>query len=379
VRAQRLLPSVIAISFLASTHLASQAPQTRAGFWLAGGIGVGGFAWQCDGCSHERHDALSWSLRLGWTPTKSLLLGFEGIGSSLAVGGASIRPGYMALTAYWYPNTSGLFLKGGLGDGFHFRKTTTARLERDGGALVLGTGYDVRVGRKISITPMLSLWRSARANLRTDSSIIETGFRSSGAALDVGVTFHSLLGAKNPPIDRPQIRRGFWLGFGYGGGTIAWQCDGCSNQNHGAGSFVLRLGGTVSKKVLLGVELIGSSPRAAGPLETFGPDSQFQGVTATYTAFTAYWYPDADGGLFLKSGVGTSSYRQQTGSSTAASHAGVIQVGAGYDIRVGEMASLTPMLSLWASSKGDLKDGSTTVATGLRHNGATFQLGVTFH
>jgi hypothetical protein len=43
------------------------------------------------------------------------------------------------------------------------------------------------------------------------------------------------------------------------------------------------------------------------------------------------------------------------------------------------MLSLTPMLTLWGSTKTALSDGASTVATGLRHTGAMFDLGVTMH
>ena len=53
--------------------------------------------------------------------------------------------------------------------------------------------------------------------------------------------------------------------------------------------------------------------------------------------------------------------------------------GGGYDIRVGQKISITPMLSFWGSNKSDLEDNGTTVETGFRHTGATIQLGITFH
>jgi len=377
VRARLLPPAVIAISLLAFTTLASQSPQYRAGFWLGAGFGVGGFVWQCDGCSHESHGASRLSFRFGWTPTKNLLLGLEGNGTAIEAGE---NAGYAAFTAYWYPNAArGLFVKAGVGPGVFVRKTSTARAESWSGALVVGAGYDFRVGRKISITPVLSIWRSTRATLSTDSSTLETGLRHAGATLDVGVTFHSLFGGKNPPVEHPQTRRGFWLGFGFGGANIAWQCDGCSNQNRGAASFFLGLGATVSKKVLLGAELTTAAP--GFPLgEPIGPpDSLLEEVRVTHVALTAYWYPGAAGGFFLKGGVGASRFLQTTDGAGLTSSAGAILVGTGYDIRVGSMVSVTPMLTLWGSTKADLKDGSTTVATGLRHAGATFLLGITFH
>ena len=51
-------------------------------------------------------------------------------------------------------------------------------------------GYDWRVGRKISISPMLTLWSSTKADLRDNDVTVDTGFRHGGANLQVGITFH---------------------------------------------------------------------------------------------------------------------------------------------------------------------------------------------
>src|SRR6266508_4232222 len=92
---------------------------------------------------------------------------------------------------------------------------------------------------------------------------------------------------------RPQTREGFWISFGVGQGNLRWECDGCATQDHGGPTGFIRLGGTPSKKVLLGAEMNGWS-LDIGAAE----------ITALTTTFTVYWYPSATGGLFLKGGVG---------------------------------------------------------------------------
>jgi hypothetical protein len=167
---------------------------------------------------------------------------------------------------------------------------------------------------------------------------------------------------------RPQIREGFWIGFGLGQGNLNWKCDSCVAQDHGGPTGFLRLGGTLSQKVLLGAEL-----------NFWSLDFGATEITAGYTAFTAYWYPSATGGLFLKGGFGGAIYTRQTGTAEATSKGGAIVLGGGYDIRVGRKISITPMLSFWGSNKADLTDNGTTVETGFRHTGGTIQLGITFH
>ena len=167
---------------------------------------------------------------------------------------------------------------------------------------------------------------------------------------------------------RPQTREGFWISFGVGQGNLRWECDGCATQDHGGPTGFLRLGGTPSKKVLLGAEMNGWS-LDIGAAE----------ITALTTTFTVYWYPSATGGLFLKGGVGAGVYDRTSASTDAHSTSGAIQLGGGYDIRVGQKISITPMLTVWGSGKADLKDGSTTLNTGFRHSGGTIQVGITFH
>lgn len=172
----------------------------------------------------------------------------------------------------------------------------------------------------------------------------------------------------NLAAQRPQTREGFWISFGVGWGNLSWECDGCPSQDHGGPTGFLRLGGAPSQKVLLGAEFNGWSL-------DIGPAN----ITAGYSAFTVYWYPSATGGLFIKGGLGGGVYSRDNGTSEATSTSGAILLGAGYDIRVGRKISLSPMLTLWSSSKADLKDNGATLDTGFRHSGGTLQVGITFH
>src|SRR2546428_8568903 len=50
----------------------------------------------------------------------------------------------------------------------------------------------------------------------------------------------------------PQTREGFWIGFGFGYGSRHETCTGCGSTNDGGVTGFLKLGGTLSKNVLLG-------------------------------------------------------------------------------------------------------------------------------
>src|ERR1044072_3591184 len=154
-----------------------------------------------------------------------------------------------------------------------------------------------------------------------------------GCLLSVCVLAIWLVACTTLPAQRPQVRKGFWANLGFGLDNVAWQCDGCPKHSHGSRSLVLRVGWTLNKKALLGVELNGS---VIGPVPSF--DSLDLQVRANVATIAVSWYPSAAGGLFLKAGVGRSrwsSNREQGTSTNAESAAGAILVGAGYDLRVG--------------------------------------------
>lgn len=130
----------------------------------------------------------------------------------------------------------------------------------------------------------------------------------------------------------PQTRQGFWFNGGLGYGSLG--CQDCSGRE-GSLSGGIALGGTVSRKLLLG----------AG---TNGWTKSENGATLTVATLTALmrFYPSATGGFFLLGGLGVGQVRAEVsgfGGSASASETGFgAIVGLGYDIRVGQNVSLTP-------------------------------------
>ena len=62
------------------------------------------------------------------------------------------------------------------------------------------------------------------------------------------------------PLDaqRPQVRRGFWIGLGAGSGTAGVSCDTCSARGRETAlGYYIKLGGTLSPRLLLGGEIDG--------------------------------------------------------------------------------------------------------------------------
>jgi hypothetical protein len=163
--------------------------------------------------------------------------------------------------------------------------------------------------------------------------------------------------------------RGFWIGFGLGGGVNL--SEGLDGQQLGGGGFYFRLGGTPSQKVLLGFESIGWARELNGATVGRGNGS-----------FVMQFYPSERGGAFLKGGVGFSTISRATVSgntTTATSESGFgLTLGAGWDVRLGRNIYLVPNLDLllqWFSAQNDPVLGPIPGNNSI----LLFTLGLTWH
>jgi hypothetical protein len=175
-----------------------------------------------------------------------------------------------------------------------------------------------------------------------------------------------VMGQQEPRgLEPAPVHRGFWVGFGLGGGTNL--ADFADEARAGVGAYV-RLGGTVSQALLLGGELIGWGREINGATFSEG------GLTAV-----AIYYPMRTG-VFLKGGAGFSGWSIESsfGSTTTTHTAGgfAATAGLGYDLRVGRNLFLTPNLDcLYHSLESD-----NTVFTDIGPGTVLlFTLGLTWH
>jgi hypothetical protein len=149
--------SALLTVLLASTAFAQQA-QTRQGFWIGGGLGYGSMGMSCEGCGDlGREGAPSAYLALGGTLRENILLGVETNAWSKSESGARLTMTNISGAVYWYPmTTAGLFVKGGAG----FSALDSGFGGGTSGFGILGgVGYDVRVGRNLSVTPVANWFR----------------------------------------------------------------------------------------------------------------------------------------------------------------------------------------------------------------------------
>ena len=140
---------------VAVSTAAAQRPQTRQGFWISGGPAWGSLDLACSGCETDRESGLTMLLAMGGTPRPGLLLGGQLEGWAKEIGGVDLTVGHLSGVVYWYPRpAAGLFLKGGAGIAVYSVDAGPLGDEEDSGlGLHAGVGYDIRVGRNLSITP----------------------------------------------------------------------------------------------------------------------------------------------------------------------------------------------------------------------------------
>jgi hypothetical protein len=181
-------------------------------------------------------------------------------------------------------------------------------------------------------------------------------YLSRGVAL---ATVLLLLGTSAVAAQKPQTRKGFWIGFGFGWGSYGISCDACGGLGRESSyTGLLKMGGTVNPHLLLGGETVGWSKSEGGNT-----------ITAGNVTFNAYYYPKPAGGLFLNGGVGFSRAEVSGGGSSDGSTGPGLTLGAGYDLRVGTNLSIVPNLQ-WVYGHPE---------SGFSHNFYHFGLGVTFH
>jgi hypothetical protein len=166
--------ALVAVPVAAQPDVPANNKHARQGFWFNAGLGFGSLG--CDNCDGQRETGLSGGLSLGGTISDRFLIGVGTSGFSKSVDGDTFSVGTLDARVRFYPSrTNGFFLTGGIGLG-----TMSFVGERETGlGLILGLGYDIRVGRNVSVTPFWSGF--AMRNSNVDANVGQLG---------VGVTIH---------------------------------------------------------------------------------------------------------------------------------------------------------------------------------------------
>jgi hypothetical protein len=169
---------------------------------------------------------------------------------------------------------------------------------------------------------------------------------------------------------RPNTRTGFWIGFGFGDGSVGSDCTSCGNDRTSGFSGHLRLGGTLSRSVLLGGETNGWFHSSGGVDENLG-----------FATFVAMFYPSARGAFYIKVGVGGMTYTADDGFDRITATAPAGSVGVGYEFRMGSNVSLAPFLNVLGTSAASFKINGLTATSDeeITVNMVQFGLGIVWH
>ena len=193
----KLTTTLLGLSLLCgSTARAQSYPQTRDGFTISFGVGVGSAGVTCDGCDTDRETAPALYLRLGGAVRPNLILGGEVNGWSKTVEDsgdeAEVTVATVNFIAQWYPQpTGGFFVDGGLGVGSMNVKVrvpgiATISDKTTGLGYQVGAGYDIRLTRNFSLTPYATFFGTAGGKVESTDDKIDANV----AQVGLGFTWH---------------------------------------------------------------------------------------------------------------------------------------------------------------------------------------------
>jgi hypothetical protein len=169
---------------------------------------------------------------------------------------------------------------------------------------------------------------------------------------------------------RPQTREGVNISFGFGGGSAGIDCSGCETKRQSGTLFYFNVGGTINRYLTLGGELNG-----------FGYSSQNEDDTIGSLMVVAHFYPAPATGFFLAGGAGLTSLSldNHVDQINVSSTGGGVQIGAGYDIRLGHNFSLTPYASFVQGFAGKARVNDVSTSETVKPNYGQIGLGFTWH
>jgi hypothetical protein len=187
----RVIMLATALALCGATVGTAQKPQIRKGFWIAFGLGYGSADITCDGCTGSREGGGVGHIRLGGTLNQQLLLGGDITGWTKEESGATVSLGSVSFIAQYYPmEQGGLFVKGGAGFSTIMLEAGGDNASGESFGLSAGIGYDIRVGRNVSITPIADFLFGGSRDIQYSGTTIASGVGMNVFTVGLGVTFH---------------------------------------------------------------------------------------------------------------------------------------------------------------------------------------------
>jgi len=170
-----------------------------------------------------------------------------------------------------------------------------------------------------------------------------------------------------------QARDGFWFGAALGSGWARVSCNICQGTNRRGLSGTLRLGGGVSRAVLIGAEVA-----AWWATIDSGADTVHQSLAAFSAA--AFWYPSRRRPLYLKLGIGLVTHRADDGTDVITSTAIGPLLGVGYEWPVSARLLVSPFINVALGiAGGSVKFNGGKIESSPGVSLAQLGLGITWH
>ena len=179
-----------------------------------------------------------------------------------------------------------------------------------------------------------------------------------------------LIPASETFAQRPQTRQGVNISFGFGAGSAGIDCSGCETSRKSGTVGYFNVGGTINRHLTLGGELNG-----------FAYSSKNEDDTIGSLMAVAHFYPASAIGFFLIGGAGLTSLSldNHVDQVNVTSASGGIQLGAGYDVRLGRNFSLTPYVSFVQGFAGKARVNDVSTSETVKPNYTQVGLGFTWH
>ncbi len=172
-RSANLIWTVAGLVLCAAQLGAAQQPSARHGFWAALGLGYGANS-MSNVPSDYKGGAATASLKLGGTPKPNLRLGGEVNVWTKDVNGVTESVGNISGAVYFYTAArSGFFVKGGVGLASFQLSQGSSTGSTSGFGFLTGLGYDLRLGGKVSLSPITNFYWGHEGDFR--HAIIDFG------------------------------------------------------------------------------------------------------------------------------------------------------------------------------------------------------------
>jgi hypothetical protein len=165
------------------------------------------------------------------------------------------------------------------------------------------------------------------------------------------------------PAAAQAVHKGLWAGAGLGVGSARLSCQICLGHRAGGTSGYLRAGATITRQMLVGLEL---------NAWTHNEDNVDHLLGSLQAVFL--FYPQPKSGLYIKTGLGMAQYTAKDDEDEISSQALAGSIGFGYEIKVARSMSIVPYTNFIGSTGADVRLNDNIA--GLGANTSLFQLGI---